>query len=91
MRRNPQYLAWLREQPCSIGGTCAGQVQACHVRRGTDGGMGLKPSDHYALPMCSQHHAEQHMSGEVTFERRHSVAMKELAAAYFAEFERKAA
>ena len=84
--RSPEYLDWLRDQPCAIGGTCAGRTQACHVRRGTDGGMGLKPSDQYALPMCGAHHGEQHMAGEQTFADRHGVNLLGLAAGYWSEF-----
>lgn len=91
MRREPQYLKWLRNQPCAVGGTCAGSIQACHVRRGTDGGMGLKPSDRFSLPMCAAHHGEQHMAGERTFEDRHGIDMKATAEAFYDEWKRKAA
>jgi hypothetical protein len=36
------------------------------VRCGTDGGIGYKPSDRYAVPLCAEHHAEQHR-GELSF------------------------
>lgn len=65
--RLPKYLAWLRKQPCAICGR-HGPSQACHVRRGTDGGMGIKPSDNFAFPMCIYCHNEQHWIGEETFE-----------------------
>jgi len=41
--------------------------EAAHVRNGTDGGIGLKPSDRYSLPLCRACHAKQHRLGELTF------------------------
>lgn len=40
---------------------------AAHFRAGLGGGMGVKPSDLRALPLCVRHHDEQHAwpGGEV--------------------------
>lgn len=38
-----------------------------HVRGGTDGGIGMKPSDRYSVPGDHACHMEQHRIGEVTF------------------------
>jgi hypothetical protein len=38
------------------------------VRTGTDGGgIGVKPGDRYAVPLCAACHAKQHRIGELTF------------------------
>jgi hypothetical protein len=37
------------------------------VRTGTDGGVGMKPGDRYAVPLCTACHAKQHRVGELTF------------------------
>ena len=37
------------------------------MRTGTDGGVGVKPGDRYAVPLCSVCHAKQHRLGELTF------------------------
>jgi hypothetical protein len=37
------------------------------VRTGTDSGVGIKPGDRYAVPLCSACHARQHRIGELTF------------------------
>ncbi len=42
-------------------------MQAAHVRSGTDGGMGMKPSDRYSVPLCPDCHAQQHRVGELSF------------------------
>jgi hypothetical protein len=37
------------------------------VRVGTDGGVGLKPSDRWTISLCQTHHREQHELGEAMF------------------------
>jgi hypothetical protein len=41
--------------------------EPAHVRTETDGGVGSKPGDRYAVPLCSTCHAKQHRAGEFTF------------------------
>jgi hypothetical protein len=81
-KRISAYLQWLRGRPCFVGGTCAGRIEACHVGP-TGKGTGTKCVDSEALPMCSHHHAEQHMAGIRTFETRHSVNLLAAAERYF--------
>lgn len=70
--RNPKYLAWLRTRPCSVS-SCGNvpseytQIQAAHVRFADTAGMGQKPSDYRAVPLCPACHRKQHDVGEVTF------------------------
>ena len=63
------HLQWIRGCACVVivEGTCEGPTEAAHVRNGTDGGTGLKPSDCYAVPLCRHHHSKQHAVGEQTF------------------------
>jgi hypothetical protein len=45
-------------------------IEVAHVRLGTDGGMGKKPSDFWTVPLCGGPegcHARQHREGERTF------------------------
>lgn len=81
--RAPTYLAFVRRHHCTcveIDPTgCGGEIEAAHVRRGTDGGIGMKPSDCYALPLCSEHHAEQHRIGEQSFEKKYRFSMRQVA------------
>lgn len=83
-REQPQircagHLAWVRGHACSVGGAsghgCGGKIEAAHVRGGTDGGLGVKPSDTYTIPLCSDHHAEQHRIGEAAFCKRYAIDM----------------
>lgn len=69
--RSDAYLAFLRTQSCK--GMCRYQepnetnIEAAHVRLSNGGGMGLKPSDYRAVPLCHHCHAWQHKVGERTF------------------------
>lgn len=65
MIRDKEHLALVRMLPCAMGGK--GKVEACHIRKGTDGAMGMKPSDCYVIPLSQEKHAEQHRVGELSF------------------------
>lgn len=71
----PQYLAMIRQLPClKCGLEPAGE--AAHVRmqsaaHGKRGGMGRKPEDKWAIPLCGGCHREDkgalHRIGELSF------------------------
>jgi hypothetical protein len=67
---DPVYLEMIRQMPC-LG--CNDQPsEAAHVRmqsgaHNKHGGMGKKPHDKFALPLCSDCHREQHRIGERAF------------------------
>jgi hypothetical protein len=65
-RRRAQHLAFIRQLACVACGTAA-PSEAAHVRSGSDGAAGMKPSDRYSAPLCSSCHALQHQFGELTF------------------------
>jgi hypothetical protein len=66
LRRRVQHLTFVRQLPCIACGKAA-PSEAAHVRTGTDSGVGRKPGDRYAVPLCSTCHAKQHRIGELTF------------------------
>src|SRR6478735_5564014 len=74
MRRNPgphfrrraQHLVFIRQLPCVACGQ-APPSEAAHMRSGSDGGAGMKPSDRFSLPLCTECHALQHQFGELRF------------------------
>ena len=82
--RCPSHLAWIRQHCCAIAlrHDCEGSIEAAHVRAGTDGGLGVKPSDIYTIALCREAHREQHQIGEPAFERKYSINMKKLAEMY---------
>ncbi len=63
--RSKKHLEFIRSLPCIRCG-CS-PSQAAHIRKGTDGGISLKPSDNFTVPLCHKHHQEQHKLGEVSF------------------------
>lgn len=82
LRSCPGHLAWVRKHHCSVPGCLALPVECAHVRRGTDGGVGLKPSDRWVISLCSAHHMEQHRVGEKAFEENYGLNLAELAGAF---------
>lgn len=65
MIRDKRHLDFIRSLECVL---CASPyVEAAHLRMGTDGGMGMKPSDSFSLPLCSAHHRCQHHISEPKF------------------------
>jgi hypothetical protein len=67
--RSEQHKAFVRSLPCAVRNLdCDGPIEAAHVRMGSDGGTGMKPSDCYIVPLCHYHHNhEQHRLGERVF------------------------
>lgn len=81
-RSCPAHRAWVRRHHCSVP-RCEGfPIECAHVRGGTDGGQGLKPSDRWTLSLCREHHAEQHRIGEVAFEGMYGIDMRAIARAF---------
>lgn len=80
--RNASHLKWIRGHCCTVNTIdCLGRIEAAHVRGGTDGALGVKPSDCWTLPLCSYHHAMQHQHGEQHFQARHMIDMRKIAEA----------
>jgi hypothetical protein len=83
-RRFPVHLQWLRGRPCAVAqsGGCAGKIEAAHVDHAGGKGIALKVSDRHAIPLCHEHHREQHQHGWMTFEAKHRLDATAAAAAY---------
>jgi len=63
--RDNNYLKFIRTLECVVCGNP--HVEAAHLRMRTNGGMGMKPSDSWVIPLCSAHHKMQHQIGEEKF------------------------
>jgi hypothetical protein len=80
------HLNWIREHGCCVPGCKNIDIQAAHVRSGTNGGASLKPGDDWAISLCGFHHIEeQHRIGERAFELKHGIDMKALAREFAAK------
>lgn len=77
--RSQAHCNFVRQHECCVPGCVERPIEVAHVRRGSDGGMGKKPSDWNTLSLCRDHHAEQHRLGEQSFEKRHGIDMRRLA------------
>ena len=76
---DPDYLAKVRQLPCLC---CLDNVsvEAAHVRYSdsrvakVSPGIGQKPDDKWAVPLCGDHHREQHsIRNERRFWERHNI------------------
>jgi hypothetical protein len=77
-KRCPAHRNFVRSHACcSCGSTAA--IEVAHVRIGTDGGMGTKPSDCWVISLCHDCHARQHQMGEQSFEKWAGIDMRYLA------------
>ena len=71
--RDPEYLRFIRGQPCCVCGRTWG-IEAAHTG---PRGLGQKASDHSCIPLCWKHHRtgrdSYHTLGRVTFSEAHSL------------------
>ncbi len=67
--RNRKYLDWLREQPCAVTGY-SGPCDPAHTFKSTGGGgIGLKSTDKFALPLSPPQHRIQSEMPEMKYWR----------------------
>lgn len=81
-KRSPAHRAFVRSHACCACGSLTA-IECAHVRVGTDGGTGIKPSDRWCLSLCKDCHSRQHQIGEPAFEKEAGIKMKDLAAEFF--------
>lgn len=74
--RSERHRKFVRGFVCVVPGCMADRRECCHIRTGTDGAMGEKPSDFWCFPACVEHHRQQHDIGEPAFERMHGIDLK---------------
>jgi hypothetical protein len=79
------HRAWVRRHHCCVPSCLNIPIECAHVRTGTDGGVGLKPSDRWTVSLCSAHHSEQHRIGERRFEVRYGLDLLALARLFAAK------
>ncbi len=81
--RSPSHLKWVRGHSCCVStGACDANIEAHHVREtvdGNGGGIGLKPDDSSAVPLCAFHHQNVHMVGIKTFQALHKIDLTRIA------------
>ena len=53
--KHPEHLANVRELPCAVCGK-APPSECHHVKTAEGGGMGMRVSDRWVIPLCAEHH-----------------------------------
>ena len=81
-REWPIHRAFLRRHQCCVNGCPGVPIQVAHVRSAANSGIGIKPSDASAIPLCASHHTQQHSIGQTAFERLYKIDLTELAQAF---------
>lgn len=65
--RSQGHLNFIRSFHCVRDGCQGMPIECAHVRNGSGAGMGQKPDDWRVVPLCREHHGQQHTVGEQTF------------------------
>lgn len=70
-RRQAEHRKFIAAISVCLGCGSVGECECAHVRNNTDGGVGLKPSDRFTVPLGSIRncgcHARQHRIGELAY------------------------
>lgn len=82
-RRSPGHRQWVRSHQCSVPGCDMRPIECAHLRLGTDGGLGSKPSDAFCWSACRAHHDEQHRLGEKSFQEKYGLDLYSLCRLFF--------
>lgn len=81
-RHWPRHEKWVRGHACSVPGCIGSPIEFAHVRSAANAGTGIKPHSAFGVSLCFAHHREQHEDGVATFERRHGIDLKAIAAEF---------
>lgn len=82
--RDPKYLKFIRSKRCCITGRLAEPHHESGL--GDSGGMGLKCSDHFTLPLNRDMHRERDWLGYITFWEKYNKDPKRLIIDYLSEY-----
>lgn len=77
-----RHEAFVRRHQCCVPSCELGPIEFAHVRSAANAGTGLKPHSAHGISLCCYHHIEQHRIGQPAFERKYSIDMNALAAAF---------
>lgn len=82
-RRSPAHRAHVRGYQCSVPGCPRTPIECAHVRRASNSGTGIKPSDAFTVALCRDHHQESHQFGEKSFEAKYGLDLLALAQLFY--------
>lgn len=83
----PGHRRFLHGHHCVVEGCMRTPIEVSHLRNAANSGVGLKPCDSDAVPMCggidpASHHAEYHRIGHKSFEDKYKLDLFKLAAEF---------
>lgn len=78
----PRHRKWLRSHCCVVMGCNGEPIEVSHLRTAANSGVGIKPRDDSAVPMCVKHHRIYHNLGHDSFERAYHLDLFALAEAF---------
>ncbi len=81
-REWPRHRKWLRTFHCVTPDCDGSQIEVSHLRSAANAGVGIKPHDAFAVPMCSECHRYYHNIGHKAFERINMVDLFAMAAMF---------
>jgi hypothetical protein len=90
--KDPKYLEWVRDRACVVCGAKTQTEEAAHIRMKDPSvgkpmtGMGTKPDDFYVLPLCGEHHRQQHNGSEKSFWANYKADPVKAALALYVEY-----
>jgi len=78
--RDEAKREWIRTFPCLVfpHGDCVGTTECAHIRHG------VHKDDDCMVPLCRQHHQEQHNWGNLKFQRRYDTHLTGVGRKYHA-------
>jgi hypothetical protein len=82
--RDKKYLDFICSKECCICGK--GSEPHHESGLGDSGGMALKCSDYFAIPLCSKCHRDRHDIGYLSFYKLFSLDVKRLIIEYLSEY-----
>lgn len=81
------HRAWVRKHHCIVTDCNSLPIECAHVRlglpAGEQAGMGFKPGDMWCVPLCQEHHREQHAIGEASFAGKYQLNLVAAAQEFF--------
>jgi hypothetical protein len=80
-RKWPRHRRWVKSHSCCVPDCPALEVDFAHIRTAANAGVALKSHDSFGVPLCFNHHREQHQVGH-TFEDRHGIDLDAIAAEF---------
>lgn len=81
-RKWTRHEKWVRGHDCCVPGCTGTPIEFAHYRDASNAGTGLKSHSCFGVSLCFAHHREQHDTGVETFQKRHGIDLKALAAEF---------